>query len=420
MTPHELRDRYLEVRRLTEVLCAPLAADDYQIQSVPEVSPPKWHLAHCSWFFETFVLQPYAAGHRVFHPLYARLFNSYYESMGAYHPRAERHVLSRPTVEEVYRYRACVDERMLALLDGADGGIWPSIEQRITLGLHHEQQHQELLLMDIKRNFLANPLWPAYRERPPPAPVGTSDLGWIEYVEGLKAIGFAGAGFCFDNEQPRHRIYLQDYRLATRLITNGEYLEFVEAGGYDDPRYWLADGWRTVRTQGWRAPLYWIEIEGRWHELTLHGCHPLELAAPVCHVSYYEADAYARWRGCRLPSEAELEIGYAGRALRGNLLESGHLHPRPDRDGQWFGDLWEWTASAYAAYPGYRPPAGALGEYNGKFMANQWVLRGGSCVTPASHLRPTYRNFYYPHDRWPFTGIRLAADGPARAAPGSV
>ncbi|HEX4955712.1 MAG TPA: ergothioneine biosynthesis protein EgtB [Thermoanaerobaculia bacterium] len=409
-----LAARYREVRAQTERLCAPLVTEDYQVQACNETSPPKWHLAHSAWFFETFVLGPLAPGYSPYHPQFGHLFNSYYQAIGSFHARNQRHVVARPTVEEVYAYRRQVDECVLELLASAAEGPYEVVAERVVLGLHHEQQHQELLLMDIKRNFVANPLLPAYAPDAPRAVGRAPERSWLSFAEGVQEIGFAGDGFCFDNETPRHRVFLEPYRLASRLVTNGEYRAFVEADGYGQAGLWLSDGWKTVREQGWRSPLYWLEREGDWWEYTLRGLEPLDPDSPVCHLSYYEADAFARWAGARLPTEAELEVAGAGRPVEGSFVESGHFHPRPARDeedGQWFGELWQWTASAYSAYPGFRPLPGALGEYNGKFMANQYVLRGGSCATPRSHMRPTYRNFFYPQDRWPFTGIRLATEG---------
>jgi ergothioneine biosynthesis protein EgtB len=407
---HAEIDRYATVRHQTEALCRPLAVDDYQVQSVLETSPPKWHIAHVTWFFETFVLKPYLPGYRPLDPRYEQIFNSYYNSIGAFHPRAQRHTLSRPTVDDVYAYRRHVDEHMLQLL-GSDA-VLAEVAERLELGLNHEQQHQELLLMDIKRNFFANPLYPAYTSGvvlhgDEPAP-----LQWIELPAGIRELGHPrDNGFHFDNETPRHKVFLRDCRLASRPVTNGEYLEFMDAGGYAEPKLWLSDGWSAIGERRWDAPLYWTRIDGQWHEMTLRGLQVLDESLPVCHVSYYEADAYARWRGARLPTEAEWEVAATGRPIQGNFVESGQLHPRSaGRHGQWFGDVWEWTSSPYSPYPGYRALSGALGEYNGKFMANQYVLRGGCCVTPRSHVRATYRNFFYPHDRWPFTGIRLASD----------
>ncbi len=410
-----LAPRYVAVRRTTEELCRPLATEDYGLQAMADASPPKWHLAHTTWFFETFLLKPFLHAYSVFHPQFEYLFNSYYQTIGAQFPRPERGLLSRPTVAEVYRYRAHVDAAMARLLTEASADDFAEVARRTTLGCHHEQQHQELLLTDIKYNFSLNPLRPAYRadlpeaQKPGPAP-----LYWIDYQGGVHAVGHAGADFAFDNELPRHSVYLRPYALAARLITCGEYLAFITAGGYRRPDLWLADGWRTACERGWQAPLYWEHIDGRWWQFTLAGMRPVNENEPLCHVSFYEADAYARFLGKRLPSEQEWEVAAGGLPIAGNLRDSGYLHPVPAAPSalplQRFGDVWEWTQSAYAPYPGYRPPAGALGEYNGKFMVNQMVLRGGSCATPADHLRATYRNFFYPADRWQFSGIRLAED----------
>ena len=404
---------YGEVRGRTEALCAPLATDDYQVQSVIDASPPKWHLAHVTWFFETFLLKPYSPGYRPLDARYERLFNSYSNTVGPFHPRAERHTLSRPTVTEVYEYRAHVDREMKLLIDDCPERDRPAVESRTELGLHHEQQHQELLLMDIKRNFFANPMFPVYAERAAATISEAPPARWLDFSGGIHEMGHAGGAFAFDNERPRHKVYLRDYRLASRPVTNDEYLEFVEGGGYSRPELWLSDGWATIQSRGWRAPLYWVRVEDEWQEMTLAGLVPLEDAAPVCHLSYYEADAYARWRDARLPTEAEWEAAAGGEPIEGNFADSGAYHPRPANgsgDAQWYGDVWEWTSSAYAPYPGYRPLEGALGEYNGKFMSSQYVLRGGCCATPRSHMRATYRNFFYPPDRWPFTGVRLAQD----------
>lgn len=410
-----LIERYGKVRAETLALCAPLAVEDYVIQASPEVSPPKWHLAHTTWFFENFVLVPYWKNYRVFHPGYGHLFNSYYESVGDFFPRPKRGLLARPTVEEIYRYRAHVDEAMAGFLVAPER-LPEAAAYRTVLGLHHEQQHQELLLTDIKYNFSINPLRPAYRPRaardagPVPAP------GWLDYPGGLKEIGHGSSGFAYDNETPRHRVYLPGYRLASRLVTNGEFREFVDAGGYRRPELWLSDGWAAVQQNGWWAPLYWEMEGGGWWLTSLGGYRPLDEGEPVCHVSFYEADAYARWRGKRLPTEAEWECAAAGCEIRGNFRESGRCHPAAaeatplGEPVQMFGDVWEWTGSPYGPYPGFRPLAGSLGEYNGKFMCNQMVLRGGSCVTPESHVRASYRNFFYPADRWQFSGIRLAED----------
>jgi ergothioneine biosynthesis protein EgtB len=408
-----LSERYLQVRQLSEWIVQPLATEDYVIQSMPDVSPPKWHLAHTSWFFETFLLLPHLPAYEVFHPQFGYLFNSYYEAIGARHPRANRGLLSRPTVETIYHYRAYVDAAMQQLLSQS---LAPDLEALVTLGLHHEQQHQELLLTDIKHILALNPLRPAYRADLPAAPEpARAQEQWLDYAGGLYQIGDQGEGFAFDNELPRHPVYLPDYYLAARLVTNGEYLEFMQAGGYAKADYWLAEGWANLHLRDQPqppAPLYWEQIDGDWWEMTLSGLRLLNLQAPVCHVSYYEANAYARWAGKRLPTEAEWEVAAASTAVQGNLLAQGYLHPLPaqgkSRPDQLYGDVWEWTESAYLPYPGFQIAAGAVGEYNGKFMCNQMVLRGGSCVTPPHHIRPSYRNFFPAATRWQFSGIRLA------------
>jgi ergothioneine biosynthesis protein EgtB len=413
---HNLLLQYREVRNQSEAICQPLAVEDYCIQTMPDVSPPKWHLAHVSWFFETFILLPFQHGYQPFHPQFDYLFNSYYETHNRPFPRPQRGLLSRPTVADVYAYRAHVDEAMTQLLNAPDEQFAQEIKDRLTLGLHHEQQHQELLLTDIKHILAFNPLCPSYQAQGPfePAYQGSS-LHWLKYQGGNHSIGHAGQGFSFDNEAPRHMVYLQDYALASRLVTNGEYMAFMDAGGYDRPEYWLSEGWHTVNSQNWQAPLYWQKRNGRWWHMTLAGLQPVLEQEPVSHVSFYEADAYARWTGKRLPLETEWELAAIRQPIAGNFRESGHLRPRPSHQSgaglqQLFGDVWEWTQSPYVPYPGYRPLKGSLGEYNGKFMSNQMVLRGGSCVTPQSHIRPTYRNFFYPGDRWQFSGIRLADD----------
>lgn len=407
------QDRYADVRQQSERLCSPLQTEDHVIQTMPNVSPPKWHLAHVSWFFETFLLKPFLPGYREYAPEYAYLFNSYYQTVGEPYPRDRRGLLARPGVEEIYRYRHHVDDAMRELITTAsEGEVWEQVADRLVLGMQHEQQHQELLLTDIKHIFAMNPLHPVYKPLRLKASSGDiPDLQWMQYAGGIKKIGHAGDEFHFDNEAPRHAVLLQDYELASRLVTNGEYLEFIEHGGYRRSDLWLADGWNTVRQQAWQAPLYWEKQDGQWQVMSLSGLHVMNPDEPVCHVSYYEADAYARWAGKRLPTEAELELALAQTAIEGNFVEAGHYHPQPASSGhtQLFGDVWEWTQSPYLAYPGYRTLAGALGEYNGKFMCNQWVLRGGSCATPVSHIRASYRNFFMPADRWQFTGIRLAA-----------
>jgi len=408
-----LADEFRRVRALTEHLCEPLAIEDYGLQVVPEASPPKWHLAHVSWFYETFLLLPSLDGYRPFDPRFAHLFNSYYEQTGSgFWPRAERGLLSRPRVEEVYDYRRHVDAAMLRLIEQCDAERWARVELRLRIGLNHEQQHQELLLTDIKRNLAHNPLRPAYRADLAAPPPGVPEpLDWVSFDGGLVEIGAGPEGFAYDNERPRHRAFLEPFALADRLVSNAEFLAFVEDGGYHDPAHWLSDGWARVRAEGWEAPLYWERVDGQWQTLTLGGMRPLDPAEPVCHVSYYEADAYASWAGKSLPTEAQWEHAAAGVERAGNFLDSALLHPRPARGSglrQLFGDLWEWTASAYLAYPGYRAPGGAIGEYNGKFMCNQMVLRGGSCASSRDHLRLSYRNFFYPHERWQFKGFRLA------------
>jgi ergothioneine biosynthesis protein EgtB len=404
---------YQQVRQLSEKICQPLATEDYVVQSMPDVSPPKWHLAHTTWFFETFLLVSYLKDYEVFHPKFGYLFNSYYEAVGQRHPRPQRGLLSRPTVEEIYQYRNYVDRAIERLL--AEHSSDPGLESLIVLGVHHEQQHQELLLTDIKHIFALNPLRPAYQQFVKTTATANANIDrreqWLDYPGGLYAIGHSGAEFAFDNETPQHQFYLQDYWLAARTVTNGEYLEFIEAGGYNNPEYWLSEGWTTVQTEKWQAPLYWEKIEGQWWIMTLLGMRPLDLLEPVCHVSFYEADAYARFRGKRLPTEVEWEVAAAQVTIKGNFFETGRLHPVPaageTRPDGIFGDVWEWTQSAYLPYPGFQPAKGAIGEYNGKFMCNQMVLRGASCVTSIDHFRPTYRNFFPPSARWQFTGIRL-------------
>ena len=384
------------------------------VQSMPDVSPTKWHLAHVSWFFETFVLKPHLPGYRPMHPEFEYLFNSYYNSVGRQFDRPQRGLLTRPTLDEVLAYRSHVDLNMQALLAGADIATTEPYDL-VELGLQHEQQHQELILMDIKHVLSRNPLHPAYtkgQDRQLEATPAAS--GWLDHPGGVVSIGHQGAGFCFDNEHPVHDALLAPFRIATRLVTNGEYLQFIEDEGYDRAKLWLADGWTVVGREGWRSPLYWTLREDRWWEFSLEGLVPLDPAAPVVHVSYYEASAYAEWAGCRLAEEREWEVVARDRPVTGNFVEEGWLHPRSAAAtsgvDQLFGDVWEWTRSPYVPYPGFRSAEGAIGEYNGKFMCNQLVLRGGCCVSPASHLRATYRNFFYPHCRWQFSGIRLARD----------
>ena len=417
MQRSDVQQAYVDVRQMTHALCQPLTIEDYVVQPVACVSPPKWHLAHTTWFFETFVLQPYMPGYTAYHPLYSYLFNSYYQHVGARWERPKRGNLSRPTVQDVYAYRVAIDDRMMQLMDTLDGAQWPAAYGRIVLGLHHEQQHQELLVTDIKYVLGTNPLRPVYHAAASmPTSPAASAAQWIPFAGGVYEIGYAAEGFCFDNEQPAHQVLVRDFALQNRPVSNGEYLAFIEAGGYSDFRHWLSNGWDTVQREGWEAPLYWQNIAGIWHEMTLMGLRPLAVHAPVTHVSYYEAAAYAHWAGKRLPTEAEWEVA-AGlssvTAEAGNFIESQRFHPMSASPpagtlGQMLGDVWEWTGSAYLPYPGYRPSPGALGEYNGKFMSDQMVLRGGSCATPRRHIRVTYRNFFPAYERWQFTGIRLA------------
>ena len=400
------------VRRYTEILCSPLATDDYQIQSIDQTSPPKWHIAHVSWFFEAFVLPHFRPDYRPYHPGFDFLFNSYYYTHGEMHSRANRGLLSRPIVGEVYRYRAHVDQRMRDLMEHADDAQWEELALRVILGLNHEEQHQELLLMDVKHNFSVNPLRPAYRDDLETPQDETRPIRWLERAGGIARIGHDDNGFAYDNETPRHEVLLRDHRIADRLITNDEYRAFIEDGGYGDPALWLSDGWALIQREGWRHPLYWQQIDGGWMQFTLGGLRELNPHEPVCHLSFYEADAYARWAGKRLPLESELETLLAGQPVTGNFADSELLHPAPAGGaGQWYGDLWAWTGSPYAAYPGFKPLAGSMGEYNGKFMSNQMVLKGGCCATPAGHTRASYRNFFYPDERWAFTGLRLAENG---------
>jgi len=407
--------RFHDVRRTTERLCRPLGAEDHVVQAMPDVSPTKWHLAHVSWFFETFLLAPNLPGYTPLNPAYRVLFNSYYNGIGPQFSRPDRGHLSRPTVAEILTYRAWVDRGMVTLLERGDEARLTALAPLLDLGLNHEQQHQELILTDIKYNLAVNPLHPAYHDVTLARGVATRSLGWREHAGGLQPIGHDGVGFAFDNEWPRHTVYLRPFRLGDRLVTNGEYLEFVDAGGYRDAAPWLSEGWRAVLERGWQAPLYWERVDDAWWTQTLSGFLPLDPHAPIVHVSYFEADAYARWRGARLPSESEWEHGAADAPVVGNFQDTGVFHPLPSTaaDGtltQVFGDVWEWTQSAYAPYPGYRVAPGAVGEYNGKFMVSQMVLRGGSCVTPQSHIRISYRNFFPPDARWQFSGIRLADD----------
>ncbi|UOQ99574.1 ergothioneine biosynthesis protein EgtB [Hymenobacter sp. 5317J-9] len=413
--------RYHAVRAQSTALCAPLLPEDTVVQPMLDVSPPKWHLAHTTWFWETFLLKEYAASYQLFHPDYAFLFNSYYNSLGSRVNRADRGTLSRPPLADVLAYRAHVDEALSALLNERADELPAAFFELLELGLQHEQQHQELLATDIKYILSTSPLAPEYLPATElPAPITHAAPGaWLPVPGGINRIGFQEEeGFCFDNELGVHEVLIAPFELQNRLVTNAEYIAFIEAGGYRDFRYWMGEGWDLAQAQGWEAPLYWVQKDGQWHRFTHHGLQPVDGAAPVTHVSFYEADAYANWAGARLPTEAEWETAarhFGATPAEGTWLESSRLDPQPlpaDADPtqchQLLGDCWEWTYSAYHAYPGYARAAGALGEYNGKFMVNQLVLRGGSCATPESHIRVSYRNFFHADKRWQFTGIRLA------------
>jgi ergothioneine biosynthesis protein EgtB len=409
-TADALVARYRQVRNATLELTAPLCLEDQVVQAIPEASPTKWHLAHTTWFFERFCLREHADGYQSVDDRYDHLFNSYYYTVGEMHARPDRGLISRPTVAQIRDYRAHVDDAMESLLYQRAGDL--ELGFLVSLGLNHEQQHQELLLTDIKQVLFVNPLAPAYAQLPLPPRVRATSLRFIARRGGLVEIGATGEDFCFDNETPRHRRFVGDHALASRLVTNGEYREFLRARGYREPRLWLADGWTKIRAEGWDRPLCWSR--DLTQEFTLAGWREIDEDSPVCHVSFYEADAFARFAAARLPSEAEWELAAAGTGLEGNFRDEGFLHPAasdsPAPIAQLYGDVWEWCGSAYRPYPGFKPLAGSLGEYNGKFMCNQLVVRGGSCVTPADHIRTTYRSFFYPQDRWQYLGFRLARD----------
>jgi len=405
---------FRNTRNLSNTLAAPLSPEDQVVQAMPDASPTKWHLAHVTWFFETFILLPHSPNYIVFNETFTFLFNSYYEAVGARHARTDRGLLTRPSLDEVMRYRQHVDAGMENLL--AHGLCDGQVKKLTELGINHEQQHQELMLMDILNLFSRNPLRPPYAATMLTFSVGSGRENWLEFEGGLYEIGFNGTGFAFDHEGPRHKVYVKPFLIANALVTNREWLEFMADGGYERSELWLSDGIATARAHDWRAPLYWFNDNGiDWRQMTLHGERPINPEGPVGHVSYFEANAYSRWIGKRLPSEAEWEIAAGRQAPRGNTLGSSFLHPLPvgaenSGPGQFFGDLWEWTSSPYIAYPGYRTPEGAVGEYNGKFMSGQMVLRGGACVTPDDHISATYRNFFHPNQRWVFSGLRLAED----------
>ncbi len=412
--PVSIAGRLAATRELSTALARPLSDEDQVVQANDDTSPTKWHLAHTTWFFEAFLLRPFLEGYRVFDDSFEYCFNSYYESVGPRHPRGKRGLLTRPSAGQVRAYREHVDAALRRLCESSD--LPPRAAELIELGINHEQQHQELLLTDILSLFAAEPLKPAYRRASPGVAVADpSPLQWISVDGGIFEIGHDGEGFAYDNEGPLHEALLRPFKLANRCVTNAEWTDFIEDGGYSTPTLWLADGWAMVKEQGWTAPLYWEEADGGFMQMTLLGFRPVDPAAPVCHVSYFEADAFARWAGYRLPTEFEWEVAATGLPLNGQTLAADRLRPmhaEPRGSGleQMYGDVWEWTGSAYLPYPGFKTAPGAVGEYNGKFMCNQFVLRGGSCVTPQGHIRKTYRNFFYPHQRWQFMGLRLAAE----------
>ena len=434
LAPTSLLARFSRIRAATEALAAPLSSEDCQVQSMPDASPVKWHLAHVTWFFETFVLERFEPGFKPYHPAFRVLFNSYYNAVGERHPRPERGLLTRPSLHEVMEWRHAVNQRMNALLQGGalNGARGAELAETVELGLQHEQQHQELILTDVKHLLSTSPLLPTYREAWPLASVAPTPARWLAQPGGLVSVGHDGGGFAFDNESPRHSQWLRPYALMNRLVTHGEWLAFMQDGGYRDARWWLSAGWDWVQTRQIEAPLYW-QRSGRgtgadWHSFTLHGLVPVDPHTPIVHINYFESDAFARWRSAserefvnaRLPTEFEWEAAVAPDlaqlATRANFVESNALHPMPVARStagllQALGDVWEWTSSSYQGYPGYQPWAGAVGEYNGKFMVNQYVLRGGSCATPASHMRASYRNFFPTDARWQFSGLRLARDG---------
>ena len=419
-----LAARYAAVRSLSHTICETLEPEDCCIQSMPDVSPTRWHLAHTTWFFETFILAA-QKNYQPRHSEYRHLFNSYYNAIGKQFPRERRGLLSRPTVAEVMHYRREIDDEMVELLENANFDSQADLAALVELGLNHEQQHQELMLTDIKHVLSCNPLFPTYR----PGKFSSNDspaAGWTKFDEGLYQIGHAGNSFAYDNESPRHRVFLESFRISNRLVTCGEYLEFIDDRGYQRPELWLSDGWKQVAAHAWQAPMYWHKIDNQWHEFTLAGLRPVNHNQPVCHVNFFEADAFARWSGARLPTEAEWELASgeipipntgadsllaAGLAIHPQAAQPAGSNTAPPDDAQpfqMFGALWQWTASPYLGYPGYHPAEGAVGEYNGKFMCNQFVLRGSSCATPSNHIRRTYRNFFPPEARWQFTGLRLA------------
>ena len=411
----DLIQQFKLVRDFSEILCKPLVTEDYVIQSMPDVSPTKWHLAHTSWFFEAFVLSKSIKDYKSLHPQYNYLFNSYYVQAGKRWTRAIRGLLSRPTVNDVYKYIEYVTNNIIDFLNKTTEEVYNEFAPIIEIGIHHEQQHQELILTDIKHVFSVNPLIPVYVEKYPPLVKYIPKMEWIEFEGGLYEIGHKGNNFAYDNETPNHKVYLEPFLLASRLITNGEYIDFIEDKGYERAELWLSNGFATVESEKWKAPFYWEKEDNKWWIFTLTGKHLVDPNEPVCHISFYEADAFARWKDARLPTEAEWEIAASNIPVEGNFVEKGNFHPvaisEDDNNNslvQMFGDVWEWTRSSYSPYPGYKTLPGALGEYNSKFMSGQMVLRGGSCATPQSHIRKTYRNFFPPNARWQFMGLRLA------------
>lgn len=415
-TPTSPSERLFATRQHSLALAAPLTPEDMVVQAMDDASPTKWHLAHVTWFFENFVLKPHLDGYRDFDDAFNYCFNSYYEALGPRHPRPKRGLLTRPSAERVFAYRTHVDDALRSLLSSQKGQS-TEVARLIEIGINHEQQHQELLLTDILALFAANPLKSSYQSSPSEVDLSQPEpLRWIDYAGGIHRIGHASDEYCWDNELPPHEALVHPFRLADRLVTNAEWLEFIADGGYATASLWLADGWTTINREDWRAPLYWEKTDAGWFQMSLQGLLPVAPAEPVAHVSYYEADAFARWSGKRLPTEFEWEAAALASGARHESTEIGRLRPRRaasgemDKPKQLFGDTWQWTSSAYLPYPGYRPPAGAIGEYNGKFMVSQHVLRGASCATPGGHSRPTYRNFFYPHQRWQFVGLRLASE----------
>ncbi|MFP8488694.1 ergothioneine biosynthesis protein EgtB [Gracilimonas sp. Q87] len=412
-TREELMSKFKKVRAFTETITEPLEIEDYVVQVTENASPAKWHLAHTTWFFETFLLEKELEDYDPIHPQYSYLFNSYYLQTGVPHCRARRGNISRPTVKQVFEYRNSINDHVEKLINNASDEQYKKWGPIIEIGIHHEQQHQELLMTDLKYMFSQNPLNVAYKTVERPKVESVPKLSWSSFSEGVYQVGHKGEKFGYDNEFPRHKTYIHDFELANRLVTNAEFVEFLESGAYQEPKWWLDEGYSTVRDEGWEAPLYWQNKDGEWWYFTLSGMQKVDMNEPVTHVSYFEADAYARWKGYRLPTEQEWEIAAEKMPIEGNFADAGNLHPVALQSAetglqQMFGDVWQWTQSSYAPYPGYKPLPGALGEYNGKFMCNQYVLRGGSCATSRSHFRKTYRNFFHANERWQFTGIRLA------------